>query len=104
MMLSSFFWKKSCTREMVKKLKVNRPKLLWEVLCLLLLLHRYYKLPCPGGVIYVLRTFDKISPSLMMPTPILLALPSNPMATTIISVKCFENTLNKTQKRNIVNF
>lgn len=44
-------------------------------------------LPWPGGVIYVRRTFDNISPSLIMPTPILLALPSNPMATTIILVK-----------------
>lgn len=37
---------------------------------------------------YVRRMFDKTSPSLTMPTPILLALPSNPMAITIFS-KCF---------------
>lgn len=33
---------------------------------------------------YVRRTFAKTSPSLTMPTPILFALPSNPMAMTIL--------------------
>ena len=41
-------------------------------------------LPWPGGVIYVRRGLDKTSPSLIIPTPILLAEPSNPMAITIL--------------------
>lgn len=40
--------------------------------------------PCPGGVIYVLLGLLNTSPFLMIPTPILLALPSKPMAITIL--------------------
>ena len=39
-------------------------------------------IPSPGGVINVLLTFDNISPSLNMPIPSLLALPSKPIART----------------------
>lgn len=41
--------------------------------------------PWPGGVMYVRLGFDRTSPSLMIPTPILLALPSNPITTVMVS-------------------
>ena len=40
--------------------------------------------PCPGGVMYVLRGLDNTTPSFMMPMPNLLALPSKPIAITIV--------------------
>ena len=40
--------------------------------------------PCPGGVMYVLRGLDNTTPSFMMPMPSLLALPSKPIAITIV--------------------
>eukprot|EP00049_Salpingoeca_infusionum_P003263 m.64964 g.64964 ORF g.64964 m.64964 type:complete len:58 (-) comp12037_c0_seq3:27-200(-) len=35
---------------------------------------------------YVVRSLDKTSPSRTIPTPTLLALPSNPMTTTMVTV------------------
>lgn len=46
-------------------------------------------LPCPGGVMYVLRIFAKTSPSRTIPTPILLAEPSNPIEITIFVGKTY---------------
>lgn len=55
------------------------------------------RLPSPGGVIYVRRTFALTSPSRVMPTPILLALPSNPIDTTI-AVEFKHQTISMTVK------
>lgn len=43
-------------------------------------------LPSPGGGLYVSLGFDKTSPSLMMPMPNLLALPSKPREMTMVMV------------------
>ena len=42
-------------------------------------------LPCPGGGTYVRLTFDRTLPSAIMPMPILLALPSNPITIVIFN-------------------
>lgn len=44
---------------------------------------------------YVLRTFEMTSPSLTMPTPILLALPSNPIEITIFRAMLHRNIYNQ---------
>lgn len=43
-------------------------------------------IPSPGGVINVRLTFDNISPSLKIPIPSLLALPSKPIDKTIFKM------------------
>ncbi len=42
------------------------------------------ELPSPAGVTYVLLQFDNTCPSFTIPMPSLLALPSNPRATTML--------------------